>query len=51
MSISVFGLGYVGLANLSIGLLAKSQMHASLFTFGIVMVATFLPMLTDFLFI
>ena len=36
------------LANLSIGLLAKSQMHASLFTFGIVMVATFLPMLTDF---
>ena len=35
------------LANLSIGLFAKSQIHASLFSWGIVLVATFLPMLAD----
>ncbi|MGO2298706.1 hypothetical protein [Pseudolactococcus laudensis] len=35
------------LTNLSIGLLAKSQIHASLFSLGIVMVANFLPILAD----
>ena len=36
------------LINLSIGLFAKSQMHASLFSFGAVMVANVLPILADF---
>ena len=35
------------LTNLSIGLLAKSQIHASLFSLGIVMVANFFPILAD----